>query len=210
MKGLLLKDIYIIQHNSKQMIFLMLFLALTMIPTLGGYGYISLCCVMCCMMTITTFSMDERASWMKYAFIMPISPRVYVLGKYIINLIFTLIGTIFGMIICCIYQLAIHHFDLNNYLLNGFTGLVVGIVFGSLYIPILFRFGSEHARFIIIAVAVIPIAIIFIIAKLCSYFDITITPNMLPFLMCIGIIGLLLIIVGPYFYCLHCLSKKEF
>ena len=65
MKSLLLKDIYNIKHNMKQMILILLFISICMFFNASVCGVVVFCSVLCTMMTVTTFAMDERCSFAK-------------------------------------------------------------------------------------------------------------------------------------------------
>ncbi len=61
MKSLILKDLYNIIHNSKSMLFILLFFAVVFLPSSGIQGYIYTCAILCSMMIVTTLSFDERS-----------------------------------------------------------------------------------------------------------------------------------------------------
>lgn len=88
MKSLILKDILNIWHNVKSLGFIFAFLIITLIPQGGLESYIIFVCILCSTMIITTFNFDEHSCWVKYAMIMPISKKDYVMGKFATLLIF--------------------------------------------------------------------------------------------------------------------------
>ena len=88
MKSLILKDLYNIIHNSKSMLFILLFFAVVFLPSSGIQGYIYTCAILCSMMIVTTLSFDERSDWMSYALVMPVSRRDLAAGKYIVLFLF--------------------------------------------------------------------------------------------------------------------------
>ena len=99
MKSLILKDLYNIIHNSKSMLFILLFFAVVFLPSSGIQGYIYTCAILCSMMIVTTLSFDERSDWMSYALVMPVSRRDLAAGKYIVLFLFSSIGVLFGLIV---------------------------------------------------------------------------------------------------------------
>ncbi len=210
MKALLLKDLYNIGHNAKQMIIVMIFVAVCIIPSSGVYSYIPVCSVLFCMMTTTTFSMDERSGWTKYALIMPVSPKTYVLEKYVLHLIFSLTGTLLGTLSAFVFSFFTHTFDANTFLGCSLAGLLIALYFGSLHIPFLFRFGAEQARLMMIVMALIPASVGFAAYKLMEFKQIPLTNNLITGLLIGFPIFLVFLIIGTYIYSLRCLQKKEF
>ena len=98
MKGLILKDLYNISHNAKSMFFILLFFAVVFLPSSGTQGYMFTCTLLCTMMIVTTFTFDEFSNWTPYALIMPVSRENLVAGKYIVLVIFSAAGTLFGLL----------------------------------------------------------------------------------------------------------------
>ena len=96
MSGLLLKDFYTIGHNAKQMMLILLIWAVCFLPGRDGSTYIIMCASLCGMMTATTFTFDDKCHWEKYAMILPISKKAYVLEKYVLHMIFSLLGVAAG------------------------------------------------------------------------------------------------------------------
>ena len=96
MSGLLLKDFYTIGHNAKQMMVILLIWAVCFLPGRDGSTYIIMCASLCGMMTATTFTFDDKCHWEKYAMILPISKKAYVLEKYVLHMIFSLLGVAAG------------------------------------------------------------------------------------------------------------------
>lgn len=99
MKSLILKDLYNIGHNAKSMLFILVVLAIAIIPASGAGEYIFTCGILCSMMIVTTFSFDDNSQWTRYAIIMPISKRDLVIGKFIVLAIFCAVGSVFGLLL---------------------------------------------------------------------------------------------------------------
>ena len=141
MKSLILKDLYNISHNSKVMLAMLLLFAFTTLPQGGTEGYIVMCCLLCSMMVVTTFSFDENSKWTKYALVLPLSKKDYVLSKFIILLIFSLIGAAFGLVFGSFLGVVLHKFSgsftetLLSQLFIALIGVALSITFGSFTIP---------------------------------------------------------------------------
>lgn len=183
MKSLILKDLYNISHNSKVMLAMLLLFAFTTLPQGGTEGYIVMCCLLCSMMVVTTFSFDENSKWTKYALVLPLSKKDYVLSKFIILLIFSLIGAAFGLVFGSFLGVVLHKFSgsftetLLSQLFIALIGVALSITFGSFTIPLLFKYGAEKARMMLLLAFGLPAVLFFGIYKLLDTLGIPVTDH---------------------------------
>jgi len=190
MKSLILKDLYNIGHNAKSMIFILLVLAFALIPSSGVEGYIIMSGILCSMMIITTFSFDDQSKWLKYAIVMPVTKKDIVISKFIVLLIFSATGAVTGLIIGAIGGTIVHKgifSSVNNMLSLLFTGavsLVISEIAGSMSIPLLFKFGAEKARMLMLVSCLIPASIFFGVYKLFTLLGVSFTDQIIFILLC--------------------------
>lgn len=181
MKSLILKDLYNISHNSKVMLAMLLLFAFITLPQGGTEGYTVMCCLLCSMMVVTTFSFDENSKWTKYALVLPLSKKDYVLSKFIILLIFSLIGAAFGLVFGTVIGIVLHKFTGNlvemllYQLFIALVGLALSVTFGSFTIPLLFKYGAEKARMMMLLSFGLPAVLFFGIYKLLDTLGIPVT-----------------------------------
>lgn len=185
MKSLVLKDLYNIGHNTKSMLFILGVFAVIYIPTSGVDGYIFVCALLCSMMTVTTFSFDETSKWARYAMITPVSKKDLVLGKFIVLAIFGGIGSLFGLVIgstggLLLKTLSFDLAEIGGLLLSTLTAWAISLIFGSISIPLVFRFGAEKARIAFL----LPVAICFVIFQLLAILGIEMTDQLIFVLLC--------------------------
>ena len=149
MKSLILKDLLNIGHNAKSMFFMLLVFACITIPQGGAETCIVASGILCSMMVITTFSFDEQSKWTKYAMIMPVSKKDYVISKFIVLAIFSLVGVLVGTVLGTIGGLLLHKINsVTSFLMSlgaAAIGFIIADIFGSVSIPLLFKFGAEKA-----------------------------------------------------------------
>lgn len=190
MKSLILKDLYNIGHNAKSMIFMLLVLAFALIPSSGIEGYIIMSGILCSMMIITTFSFDDQSKWLKYAMVMPVTRKDIVISKFIVLLIFSAIGAVTGLVIGVIGGIITHRYifssinDMLTLLLTGAASLAISEIAGSMSIPLLFKFGAEKARILMLVSCLIPAAIFFGIYKLFILMGVSFTDQTIFILLC--------------------------
>ncbi len=192
MKSLVLKDLYNIGHNAKSMAFIQLILAFALIPSGGVESYIITSGILFSMMITTTFSFDDQSKWMKYAMVMPVTKKDVVTGKFVVLLIFSAIGAVFGLVVGSISGLLIHRVVLNSLsdvlplLLTSGASLVIAEIMGSMSIPLLFQYGAEKARLLLFISYAVPAAICFGFYKLLALTSVSFTDSSIVILICIS------------------------
>ena len=166
MKGLLLKDFCILKKQMKIVAVLVVFYAIWAIvsktPSMMGVMII----LLSIMLPITSMSYDEAGQWYRYAFSLPISRRALVLSKYVLGFLVAL-G---GLVVSAIGNLVVLFLtnwenSLESWLIIvGF--LEIGMIFLSIIIPVLFQFGVEKGRFLVVVIAVVPSLLIAMLGSL--------------------------------------------
>lgn len=171
MKSLILKDFYNIGHNAKSMLFILVVFAISFITTSNVSGYIFISAALCGAMIITTFSFDDACGWMRYALVMPISRRELVAAKFGALAVFCTVGSLFGLAGGLIGGLLMGKITLTSAEIGELLFLTlaaweISLVFGSISIPLVFRFGSEKGRLLMFVSFLVPSAICFGIYQL--------------------------------------------
>lgn len=175
MKSLILKDLYNIYHNMKSLALMLIFFLFILIPTSGLEAYIPFACLICSTIIITTFSFDDMSKWTKYAMIMPISKKEYVLSKYIVSFIFSAFGAVSGFILAIFAGTVTQKINITKledivvYLAIAGIGLLVTLLFDGLCILLLFKCGAEKARMLTLAAYIVPICVFFGVYKLLEF-----------------------------------------
>lgn len=172
MKSLILKDLFNIGHNAKSMLFILVVFAIALIPFSGVEGYIFVCAILCSMMIVTTFSFDDNSKWMRYAMIMPVSKKELVVGKFVVLAIFCAVGSLFGLVIGSIggfamRKITIDFAGIGELLFLALAAWVISLIFGSMSIPLVFKFGAEKGRVLLLVSFLIPAGICFGISASC-------------------------------------------
>lgn len=189
MKSLILKDLYNIGHNAKSMLFMLIMFAVIIIPSSGVQGYIFVSAILCSMMIVTTFSFDGNSKWTRYAMILPVSKKDLVFGKFIVLAIFCVIGSLFGMTLGAIAGVIMKKisFDVGGIFELLFLALiacVISLVTGSVSIPLVFKFGAEKARVLLVVSVLLPLGICFGIYQILIMLGVVITDQFVFVLLC--------------------------
>ncbi|MEL7569564.1 MAG: ABC-2 transporter permease [Eubacteriaceae bacterium] len=161
MKGLLLKDLVNLKQQTKiYIIVIAIWLAIALTSQDGSFlgGMI---CVLSVMLPITTLSYDEKAKWDKYVLSMPVSRKQVVVSKYILALALSFIG--------CLISFAFNLFitkDATQSMLMSSMFWSFSIVAFCLILPLIYKFGVEKGRAMILVVFLAPTVLVILLSKL--------------------------------------------
>ncbi|TCZ75409.1 ABC-2 transporter permease [Paenibacillus albiflavus] len=157
MRGFILKDLYNMTSNFKQLLVVILSL-LVMMGTFENMSAFSGMFIILLLGTlvVSSFSFDDMAKWDRYAIALPVTRKQIVLSKYVVALIGLLTGTIVYFI-ANIISLVIHgNLELGEMFLGSGIIVCVVVVMLSVMLPLVFKFGAEKSRIIMMLVMVIP------------------------------------------------------
>ena len=189
MKSLILKDLYNIGHNAKSMLLILLVFAIGLIMVSGVEIYIISSGVLCSMMIVTTFTFDDHCKWSKYALVMPICKKDIVKAKFIVLIIFCIagicVGTIFGVAGgVAMHKMALSMEGIVTMLFMGFVGLIVSVIFGSMSIPLVFKYGAEKGRMLLLISFAVPLGICFMVYEILMMLGVKITDQLIFTILC--------------------------
>lgn len=189
MKSLILKDLYNIGHNAKSMLLILLVFAIGLIMVSGVESYIISSGVLCSMMIVTTFTFDDHCKWSKYALVMPICKKDIVKAKFIVLIIFCIagicVGTIFGVAGgVAMHKMALSMEGIVTMLFMGFVGLIVSVIFGSMSIPLVFKYGAEKGRMLLLISFAVPLGICFMVYEILMMLGVKITDQLIFTILC--------------------------
>lgn len=214
MKSLILKDFYNIGHNAKSMLFILVVFAISFISTSNVSGYIFISAGLCGAMIITTFSFDDASGWMRYALVMPISRRELVAAKFTALAVFCAIGSLFGLAGSLIGgslmgKIALTPAGIGELLFLTLAAWEISLVFGSMSIPLVFKFGSEKGRMLLFVSFLVPSAICFGIYRLLLLLGEEPAHRLLSLLLCCSPLIVLIWCYGMYRSSCRIFSKRE-
>lgn len=182
MKSLVLKDLYNVGHNMKSTLAVIVLMGVFLTFTSDGDTsfYSIFCAIMFSLMVITSFSYDTLSNWEHYAMILPITRQDVVRGKFAVLLLLGLSGAVLGLLVGLLSAAIVPNatLDLGEqafYMLPGFT---ISIFMGSTSIPLIFKFGAEKARLMLMGTFVLPAFLVLAVVKLMEHVGIQPTDQM--------------------------------
>ena len=211
MKGLILKDLLNLKGNIK---FILLFIIMFGFMSSLGDGnvnnFIGVIIVLCTTMIVSTFSYDDLNKWDSYVLTMPINRNDIVLSKYLTMLIFSFIGVLVSLIVSVTIGYCKNTLILNETLLINALILSISVCFGSLILPLIYKFGTERARLLMILCFLVPTLALLvfksILENISSPISIEIILNTLVYSL--PFVAILLFVIS-YFISSKIYSKKE-
>ncbi len=190
MKSLVLKDLYNIGHNGRTMLLMLIVLAVFFIPFSNTETYIITSGILCSMMVMTTFSFDDQSKWLKYALVMPITRKDIVISKFIVLLVFSMIGACSGLVIGLLGGVVTQKIEIGDYIriisltCVSFVSFLIAVVIGSMSIPLLFKFGTEKARILSLVCTIIPTVICYGTYQILILLGVQMTDKLIFILLC--------------------------
>lgn len=212
MKGLILKDLLNLKGNIK---FILLFIIMFGFMSSLGDGnvnnFIGVIIVLCTTMIVSTFSYDDLNKWDSYVLTMPINRNDIVLSKYLTMLIFSFIGVLVSLIVSVTIGYFKNTLILNETLLINALILSISVCFGSLILPLIYKFGTERARLLMILCFLVPTLALLvfksILENISSPISIEIILNTLVYSL--PFVAILLFVIS-YFISSKIYSKKKY
>ena len=149
MIGLMKKDLFVADKSGR--LLLVMAVAFSMIPSMGNFGA-TYAMMLALMMPLTSIAYDERCKWDKYAAMLPYTPGQIVWSKYLLAYFYTVLGG--GIIVLGTLLRGIVTESVDWELTAQLTVMMgVAMLFVmALGLPVIYRFGSEKGRFVMIVI----------------------------------------------------------
>ena len=165
MKGLIIKDLFVVKKQGKSVLaitgFYLVFAIIT--KNLSMFGAVSVC--LSILLPITSMSYDEYNKWDRYALSMPLSRKTIVLSKYALGIMLNLVVSV---VICAVNIILAFYLGGINYgeVITTTLGICgAGILFLSILLPVIYKFGVEKARLLMMIVFLVPTLLIMLLSE---------------------------------------------
>lgn len=145
MKGLLLKDLYIVRDGA-------LMLAFTFIAVGAGMAFLISPWVLT-VITATTLSLqaaatiqyDRTSQWDRFSVTLPVPRSQVAASKYLLYLLLCGAGVVLGILICLVISIFRQSFDPNALFMYTCLAVTVSLLPGSMSIPCAFFLDEEKS-----------------------------------------------------------------
>ena len=127
------------------------------------YGMVfALMMIVSAMVPISAISYDERSKWDKIVNTMPLSRKEIVLSKYVLAILLTAISSV---IIFAFYML-VPEMPLEEKAVITAVMAMMAMIYQAALMPVMFKFGSEKGRTMMLAILFVPAVLIFAIGEM--------------------------------------------
>ena len=170
MRGLLLKDWYLIRKYAWSLYLMDVFFILLSLFAMDSVFIFIYPYMFAGIIPMTLYSYDEREKWKGYCAALPVSRKQYVSGKYIMGLLSIAAVLVLSLVVHTAVYMAVPGRTVD-YLLDFLSMLpvcaAIGFLTPSLSLPLMFRFGAEKARiaYIIVLAGIASISSVFLGAR---------------------------------------------
>lgn len=161
MKGLLLKDLINLGKQTRAIAIILFFYLVFAFFSEDSTMYGGIVSIMLVMMVITSMAYDERSKWDRYALTMPVSRDQLVLSKYLLGLILSGIGLVVNLILLNLTSAM----PFGEVMVLAFALFGVGMFILAVLLPLMYHFGVERGRMLMILVLFMPTAAILILSR---------------------------------------------
>lgn len=157
MIGLILKDLIQMKRIIKTLAGLALLYVLIAFFQGSSEIVVSLSVMVCVITGINSLGTDEQSKWNQYALTLPFDRASLVIAKYIMLLIMSCISAVAVMLLeLCISRMA---GGISTLLVVGGVSFIGSLLSMSLMLPLIYKFGIEGGRYVLMAVVMIPFII---------------------------------------------------
>ena len=146
MKGLLLKDWYMIQKYCRSYILITAVIIGISLANGENLFFTFYPCMLCGMIPVTLLGYDERSGWMQYSGTMPYAKEQIVSEKYLIGILVQLTVLLVTGIAQATKMMIAGDFALEKLAVLMLLMLVVSMLASSISLPFIFKLGAEKGR----------------------------------------------------------------
>ena len=189
-----------------------LILAVAMAST--GVGVLYAGAVLCSSLIISTFAYDDRCDWTKYAMVMPVSRKELVAGKYVMLALMVVGGSVIAFLASLVSnaitgQIPLNWNGLQELIFSALTALIFALVYGSVAIPLILRFGAEQGRVLLVAALLVPAAVCLVAYQIGKWLGIVLTDQDVVLLVCGVAVAALVWVAVSYRISCSIFAKQE-
>lgn len=146
MKGLLLKDWYIVKKDCRSYIFIGAAFVMLSLASNNNMFFVFYPCLLCGMIPITLLGYDERSRWIQYSGTLPYTKTQIVSAKYLVGLLAQAALLTVTMLLQGIKMTVVGNFVFGELAVMILLMLIVSTVTSSIALPFIFKLGVEKGR----------------------------------------------------------------
>lgn len=146
MKGLLLKDWYMMKKYCKAYIAIIVVFIAVFLVSNDNLFFVFYPCMICGMIPVNLLGYDERSHWVQYSGTMPYTKAQLVSGKYLIGLLAQLTILVVTGVVQAAKMIIAGDFIIGDFAVLMLLMLIVSMLIPSISLPFIFKLGVEKGR----------------------------------------------------------------
>lgn len=146
MKGLLLKDWYMMKKYCRSYLLIaVVFIAVSLFSS-DNMFFVFYPCLLCGMIPVNLLGYDERSRWMQYSGTLPYTKTQIVSGKYLVGLLAQITILVATGVAQAVKMIIAHNFIPGDFAVLMLLMLIVSTLTSSICLPFVFKLGVEKGR----------------------------------------------------------------
>jgi len=145
MKGLMLKDIYVIKDGLLIPALILVLLGTVLSVLSSPWVLIVVAACSLAMQTTMTIPTDKLSQWYKFSATLPVSRVQFIRSKYVMYAIFGVLGLLLGGAITVTVTMIMGDFEVGTLLTFACMAVSMLLLPGSVNIPLAFRLNEEQS-----------------------------------------------------------------
>lgn len=212
MRGLILKDLYLIKGFGRQYTFVLIFMAIWAIAIKATTFLCIYAILMGAMIILSVMTIDDSVSFNRFALTMPVCERTLVRSKYLLFILTVSVGAVTALLISGIASFLPIEMNQEFGWHEIMPSVTLFIVATSIAFPVIWLKGAEKGRYVYMAAILGMGGVVYAAVKLCQQFEISLDAlELVPDTLFVGVFAGICIIslVTSYFISVRLVRKKE-
>lgn len=167
MTSLVLKDLLNLQSYLRTIFVFVIFYTVLSFTMADVSLVAGMLIILFAMIPISSFSYDQQAKWDVFSQTLPVTRKQIVQGKYIVALLFIVLGFVLSFVITVIATVLKNEtLDLMELLIGNGMIALTGLILLAIMIPLIYKFGVEKSRMMLMTIALVPTLGVMLLANL--------------------------------------------
>lgn len=155
MKGLLLKDLFVVSEFVR-VLTLMAIVFIASMMAIDGFSVIgAMISLLVVSLVISSFSYDDLAHWDSFAATLPVSRRKLVASKYLFLLLLGVLAVVFNGLVSVLFAALQPGVSLAEQFVTGILISMAACIIDFVLIPLIYKYGAEKSRMMMMMAIVI-------------------------------------------------------
>ena len=210
MNSLILKDFISLKSYSKTLAIIIGFFTIITFTNDEPSFLSGMIILIMSMLPITSFSYDQHAKWDLFSQTLPVSRKQLVMSKYVLGIISIVAGAILAILLN-VAVLLVKSLEVDIWYLILANSLIalVALLYLSILIPLVYKFGVEKSRLLTIVVLAIPSVLAIVLSK--AGVSIPVLDEITPaIVVAIGLVFVVCVMLISYVISVRIYMKKDF